>query len=247
MIKAVIVQSSHANGIPGENIFSGLPQFQLLGKAFSVQDGIQMIKTHQPNLVMLDMEMPDGESWQVFEATKGLNYEKIVFSNDVLSSFRVIRFEIGTQLKKPLRPEALKESVAKLLFSQGEYGIQKLYNRTFRRQLSLEQIFLPGTNGVKIVTVLDISRIEGTEDGCLIVFRNGNFMICTYPIDKVAKLLAYSPFFRINHQCLVQIHSKISLVQKEDDLFVCTDLGFRTKLPMQRVNSFKKKVSRMQG
>lgn len=246
MIKAVIVQSSDLHAIPGESILSGMPHFQLLGKAYSVEEGIQMIKVRQPNLVMLDMEMTDGESWQVFEATKGLNYEKIVFSKNALSSFRVIRFEIGTQLKKPLQPEDLRESIAKILFSRGEFGIQKLYNRTIRKQLSLEQIFLPERDRVRIVNVADISRVEGDKEGCLIVFRNGGFMVCTFSIDRVAKLLAYSPYFRINRQCLVQLHQGVRLEQKEEEMYLCTDLGFRSRLPLQRLASFRKKLSKVQ-
>ncbi len=246
MIKAVIVQSSALRAIPGENLLDGIPQFELVGKAYSVNDGIEMIKYHQPNLVMLDIEMEDEWSWQVFEATKDLNYEKIVFSKDVLSSFRVIRFEISTQLLKPLKPEAIRESVARILFSRGEYGIQKLYNRTIRKQINLEQIFLPEKGKVRIVNVAEIARVEGDKEGCLIVFRGGQFMVCTYSIDKVAKLLAYSPFFRINSQCLVQLHPGVRLENYQEGVYLCSDLGFRSRIPHQRLASLKKKLSKIQ-
>ena len=245
MIKAVIVHAAQANGIPGEDNLFNLPHFKLLGKASSVSEGIHMIRLHEPNLVMLDLEMPEGESWQVFEATKSLSYEKIVFSSNELSAFRVIRFEIGDQLVKPLHPEALRESVSRLIFNRGEYGIQKLYNQRIRKQICMDQLFLPNSSGMHLVNVVEISRVEGSIDGSMVVFRNGNVLLCQYSIQKMARVLALSPFFRITGECLLHLHEDVHLEEEGDVFFVHSDLGFRYALPHQRANLFRKKLSKV--
>ena len=245
MIKAVIVHAAQANGIPGEDNLFSLPQFKLLGKASSVSEGIHMIRLHKPNLVMLDLEMPGGESWQVFEATKGLSYEKIVFSSNDVSAFRVIRFEIGDQLVKPLHPDALRESVSRIIFNRGEYGIQKLYNQRIRKQICMDQIFLPNSGGMHLVNVVEISRVEGSIDGSMVVFRNGKVLLCKYSIQKMAKLLALSPFFRITSECLLHLHEDVQIEEQGDVFFVHSDLGFQYPLPYQRVNSFQQKLCKV--
>ena len=245
MIKAVIVHAAEEKGIPGEDYLSSMPQFKLLAKAYSVEDGIKMIQIHQPNLVMLDLEMQEEESWRVFEATKGLTYEKIVFSKSALSAFRLIRFEVGAQLVKPLQPEELRESIAKILFDREEYGIQRMYNQRIRKQLSLDRVFLPHGHGTHLVKITEISWVEGTQMGCMVVLRNGRILLTNYSIQKMGKLLAHGPFFRICSEILIQLHSEIRLEKEGDAFFVHSDLGFCYNLPYQRVATLKEKLSRI--
>ena len=43
------------------------PSIQIIGEADSVQSGIQLIKQLKPDLVFLDIEMPDGTGFDLLQ------------------------------------------------------------------------------------------------------------------------------------------------------------------------------------
>lgn len=243
MIKAVIIQSNSAEVLSVDDSGISFPNFEVLGRAFSIRDGIRMIETYQPNLVLLDLEMPEGSGWKVFEATQDFHYEKIVISDRALSSIRVARFNVTGHLQKPLQPRTLREKIEGFLFSKGELAIQVMYERLFLKQKALEMIAAPTEKGLTWLATDEIDHLQSNGSGTVVKLSNGRRIHCTISLDRLANRLALGPFFRVNPQFIIRLHPGLKLKCQGDVYFLSTGEGSDIQVPYQRIKRLKNKLS----
>lgn len=242
MIKAVIIQPACSNRGFSECSYRDFPDFLLLGTARNVREGIHLIRDRRPNLVFLDVELPDGSGFEVLEATKDLSYEKIILSQETRYIFKAFRFDVADYLVKPLRPEALRTSIHKLIFAKGGTRIQKMYNEKFCGQHSLESIFLPTAQGEVMVAAKDVLRIEDSGSGTTVVLENRAAIHCLRSIRQMAKRLAYSQFFRLSSDLIVRLRADLSLICEGDECICVFPDGQAFKVPPQKINVLRDRL-----
>jgi DNA-binding response OmpR family regulator len=86
------------------------------------RDGLEIIKRELPDLVLLDLMMPDIDGWNVFQQLRGNEDTKdipvIVITAKAQSIDRVFGLHIAKAndyIAKPFKPQELVDSVAKVL------------------------------------------------------------------------------------------------------------------------------------
>lgn len=94
--------------------------------AMSGADGLKMIREEKPDLILLDLMMPEMDGWEVYqqikadENTKGIPV--IVVTAKAQSIDRVLGLHIAKvddYIAKPFSPQELMNSVEKVLKSKG--------------------------------------------------------------------------------------------------------------------------------
>jgi two-component system LytT family response regulator len=111
-VKAVIIDDE-------ENFTSSLeilikknfPNIIISGTATNVKDGVALINKTMPNLVFLDIHLPDGNGFDLLETTKFNSYE-VIFTTS-FSEYAVRAFEVSAvhYLLKPIELPKLKEAI----------------------------------------------------------------------------------------------------------------------------------------
>ncbi len=100
--------------------------FQVVG-AMGGREGLEAIQREQPDLVLLDLMMPDMDGWEVYqkmkadEATKAIPV--IVVTAKAQSIDKVLGLHIAKvddYITKPFGPQELLESVEKVLARQAQ-------------------------------------------------------------------------------------------------------------------------------
>lgn len=239
MIKAVIIQPACSTCGFGGIGYPEFPDLQLLGTAGNVQDGIHLIRESRPNLVFLDVELPDGSGFEVFEATKDLPYEKIILSQETRYLFKAVRFDVADYLVKPLFPEALRTSIHKVLFSKGSTRIQKMYEQEFRKKIHLDLIVLPAMAGDHLVECSRILRLEEVEDLSEVIFDTGERIPLLKTNRQMARHLAHSGFFELNPSLLLRLRKDLDLINEEEQWFCRFPDGYMVEVPIQKVKPLR--------
>ncbi len=68
MIKAVIIEDEKKSAeLLVQLLQKNCPDISILGKAENVKEGIALVRKIQPELVFLDVMMPDGTGFEVLE------------------------------------------------------------------------------------------------------------------------------------------------------------------------------------
>lgn len=245
MIKAVVIQASCSVGIFSEQPHAAIPNFELLGTANSIQKGISMIRDRKPNLVFLDIELPDGSGFDVFEATKDLCYEKVILSEDSHYVFKAVRFNVADYLLKPLHNEAVEVCIQKLIFSKKESVIQQMYEENFLMKICLEKIVVPVKNGRRLLKVSEILRVEGAGDHSILTLDNGEEVYALKSLTKWALALGYGDFFRLNSKLLIKVKTGVSLKKCNVRHFVVLQDGFQAVVQSHKLEKLKQILSRI--
>lgn len=98
--------------------------FEVIG-ANGGREGLAMIRQQLPDLVLLDLMMPDMDGWEVYQQMKSevktRNIPVIVITAKAQSIDKVLGLHIAKvddYIAKPFSPSELVESVEKVLFNR---------------------------------------------------------------------------------------------------------------------------------
>jgi len=98
--------------------------FQVVG-AMGGREGLEAIQAHKPDLVLLDLMMPDMDGWEVYQKMKANDATKaipvIVVTAKAQSIDKVLGLHIAKvddYITKPFGPQELLESVEQVLARQ---------------------------------------------------------------------------------------------------------------------------------
>ena len=79
MLKTVIIDDDYVSRmVLREMLLKFLDNIEILGEAGSVEDGVKLIEETEPELVLLDISMPDGTGFDLLDKLKSVNF-KLIF------------------------------------------------------------------------------------------------------------------------------------------------------------------------
>ncbi|MCK7534330.1 MAG: response regulator [Marinilabiliales bacterium] len=88
-----------------------IPDISLLAMGTNVSEGIRLIDEHKPELVFLDIELPDGNGFDIIDLTNWKGYQVIFITSH--NEFALKAFEVSAiqYLLKPVSIIDLKNAV----------------------------------------------------------------------------------------------------------------------------------------
>jgi len=112
MIRTILIDDeAHNRDTLRKLLEQNCPQVSVLGEAPGVQTGIDLIRELHPDLVLLDINMKDGTSFDLLNAFSKIDFKVIFVSAFDKSTIRAFRLSDVGYLLKPVNPEELKTAV----------------------------------------------------------------------------------------------------------------------------------------
>lgn len=173
-MRSVIIDDEQDSHIAlGELLRRNHPDLEVVGAAYNVAEGQQLITGTQPELVFLDIDMPDGTGFDLIESLPAWNFQLIFVTAYNQYAQTAIRLGALDYILKPVDPRELK-------FAIGQAKMQQLV-RVQREQVQVMQdaikalqelqkeskrlpsrMAIPTAEGVRFFPPEDIIRLEGT-------------------------------------------------------------------------------------
>jgi two-component system LytT family response regulator len=195
------------------------PEIKETEEADSVKTGLQKIKIFQPDIVLLDVEMEDGNGFDLMKQLIDPSFQLIFVTAYNQYAIEAFHFSAIDYLMKPVDPEALQKSIQK--------AKKNIQNKTLQQQVQVLLQQLAGIqNQDKKIVLKDLENtyfIKATEilyceaEGTYTKF----FISCNPPILVSKNLKEYEAileplgFIRTHHSFLVNAE-KIKLFDKTD-------------------------------
>jgi len=194
----------------GRNIIALLqeqcfPHLQLCGMAENVARGMALIRSVQPDLVFLDIEMPDGTAFDLLDACREFLPRVILVTAYDHYALKAIKASVLDYLMKPVNREEFIAAVRKAFGrSPGDSGalLPDLLDQ-FQRQMKIRKIRIPTLNGFSLVNVDDIVRCEASGNYTLILFTDRSSIVASRSLGDYESELKRYGFLRIHHKHLV--------------------------------------------
>lgn len=208
------------------------PEIEILGEADSVSSGIALINEVEPELVFLDIEMPDGTGFGLLERLPSINF-KVVFttsySDYAITAFKYSAFDY---IVKPVLIENVRSTINRIndIPVLKEKQRVEVLKRNLHPGLEIDQtIALPEINGFTIVKVCDIIRCEGERNYSRVFFKDGNSVLVSRTLLDFDNLLVSHGFFRIHRSHLINMKN-VNRYLKTDGGMV--EMNDKTQLPV---------------
>lgn len=184
------------------------PSVTLIGEADSVESGVKLIKQLSPDLVFLDVEMPDGTGFDLLQKLKPFNFKVIFITGYEDFAVKAFRFSAIDYLLKPLDPDDLIEAVKKAESSLSkEVFDMKLSNlfANLERPKNLQNLILKTSDRIYSVNIQDIVNCESDKNYTTFHFINAPKLIVSTNLKEYETLLTPHNFFRTHQSHLINM------------------------------------------
>lgn len=185
------------------------PDIHIAGEGTSVKEGVDLIRRLKPNLVLLDIEMPDGTGFDVLRNLEEKNFEVIfitAFNGYAIDAFK---FSAVDYLLKPLSLSDFKESLLKvkekIQFKLFEKQWSSLSHNLSHKNNYDRKLAIATLTGFVFVDVKDIIRCESSSNYTQFYFVEGKKMISSRNLGYYEELLPTDKFCRIHHSHLINV------------------------------------------
>lgn len=207
-------------------------EIEILGEANSVASGLSLINEVEPNLVFLDIEMPDGTGFNLLEQLSEVNFRVVFttsYSEYAITAFKYSAFDY---IVKPVLIENVRSIIDRI--NDIPVLMEKKRVEVLKNNLSLgneedQTIALPDINGFTIVKVRDIVRCEGDRNYSRVFFVNGTSVLVSRTLLDFDNLLVQHGFFRIHRSHLISLKNVNRYLKTDGGLVEMID---KTQLPV---------------
>lgn len=197
MINAVIVEDSELARLELTNLLRAHPDIKIIAEADDVESAIACIKTHSPDLVFMDIDLPGGNA---FDVLAELDLVPPIIFTTAFDKFALDAFEFNTidYLLKPIKKDRLDKALAKLIAKEQAVQSERLLS-------TQSHFFVKDGEKCWLIKVKDVRYIEAVGNYSRIYFSNHSPMHYS-SLQKIQDRLDPTLFFRINRQQLVNLH-----------------------------------------
>ncbi|WP_175437485.1 LytR/AlgR family response regulator transcription factor [Crocinitomix algicola] len=242
-IKAVIIddESSARDIIEGllKNYF---PNVEVLAKCEDLEQGIIAIRKEQPDVVFLDIEMPNYAGYEIVNYFDKIEFE-IIFVT-AYDQYAVKAFELSAvdYLLKPIDIDRFRKSVKRLQEKVKLKHIKSNY-QVLKDNLSKEshkKIIIPNHGDQKVIPLNNIIAFEAKEAYTTIhTIDEGRFMMSKNLKHFENLLEGESQFYRSHKSWIIQI----PLIKKysKSELTVLLENDLTAKLSKYKKSDFEEK------
>jgi two-component system LytT family response regulator len=173
----------------------------------NVQSGIQAIEELNPDIVFLDIQMPDGTGFDVLKSVKNKNFEVIFITAHEEFAIKAIKFSALDYLLKPIDPEELKAAVEKAIKAvddkKEESQFDALQNNIQPNQK--KRLVLKTQESVYVVELHEIIRCEADRNYTSFFLSSGKKILVSKTLKEYETLLSTHNFLRVQQSHLVNL------------------------------------------
>ncbi|MCK9202881.1 MAG: LytTR family DNA-binding domain-containing protein [Bacteroidales bacterium] len=206
VIKIVLVDDDKTSILTLKTLLTNnFQNMDIVGDAYSVSEAVPLIDKVKPELVFLDINLPDGEGFDVIERVTFKEFRVIFITAFDKYAVRAFEFSALHYLVKPITLEMLESAINRFR----DLKVEEIDNRitVLRDNLKTknEKIIIPSTDGLNIVRLADIIRLEASDVYTLFYLTNGQRFVASKPLNNYEKILEDLPFSRIHSKHLINL------------------------------------------
>ncbi len=243
MIRVVIIEDEkHCINHINQLLNTFKKEIQVIGEYDSVKNSVINLKSLNPDLVFMDVELKDGNCFDILKDLNAINFE-IIFTT-AHSKFAVDAFEYSAvhYLLKPLDSAKFNNAILKVKEKLNSRKTnEKLENIIHNLQFSGsidKKIAIPTTKGLSFFKVGKIAYIQAEGNYSSVFFENGKSCLATKKIKYYEDLLDDRYFFRTHQSYLVNLSFVDKYINHNKNNFVILNNATEIPVSVRRKSNF---------
>lgn len=212
----------------------------------SIKDGVEAINKHHPDIVFLDVEMPEENGFQLFKYFNTIDFEVVfttAFNKYAIDAFKYSALDY---LLKPINYIELRDVLNKYahkkdLKTQQEKIDILLSNLNIGSHI-FSKIALPTHTGYQMEKINHIVYCEADQNYSKVHLLSGKQITVSKTLKHVEELLPDESFFRIHKSTLINLNY-VDHYSRVDGHKVRMDNGMTLDVANRRIDEFVKAIT----
>ena len=247
-MKAVIIDDeSKARDVLKLILQEYCPQIKDVFLAKNLLEGVDIIKSIQPQVVFLDIEMPNHSGLEIadFLSKEEMNFE-IIFTT-AYSEYAIQAFQLSAidYLLKPIRANMVKKAVDKAIEQIGHYKINVRLEELKESLLknNFNKIALPIANGMKFISFDSIIMLEASGMYTNIISKDEGEILISKPLRHFSEILDSQKTFYKPHRSFIINLKYIKQYVKSDGGYIIMDNDKSVSISKEKKEEFLRLVN----
>jgi len=243
-IKTVIIEDEINARKALENLLAFYnPEIDVVGSAESVNDGVDLIETLSPKLLLMDIEIIGGTGFDILKRIKKRNIKIIFITAFDQYALQAIKLSAIDYLLKPVKPNELRKAITKVHNELEDEEYLKLQFETtlenFNNKNQNQKIILNTNQSVFVIEIKKLVRCQSLENYTSVFVEDKKAIIISKTLKEFEAMLTPYGFFRIHQSHLINMHF-IESFEKKGKSYVRLSTGDTVPVSSRKKDEFLK-------
>lgn len=204
------------------------PDIEIVGTVQSAEDGIKQIKIQHPDVVFLDIEMPNMNGLDMLGTFDEINFDVIFVTAYDAFAVKAFEFNAVDYLLKPILKSKLVQAVDKVqkrkTHRMDRTNLDALINNiSMQIGTGIRNIALPTAEGFEFVGLDDITHIKAESNYCWVHLENGARYLLAKTLKQMELLIQAPQFFRSHQSFIVNLNYAQRYVRGQGGYLIMQD------------------------
>lgn len=209
-VSAVIIDDDlHGREALNRTLMEYCPEVEILELCETPEKGIEKIKELRPDLVFLDIQMPNLSGFDVLQQLAPFDFEVVFVTSYDQYAIKAIKFSALDYLLKPIDADDLVLAVQKAKEQMnrvgGSFRYQSMLNNINHKSGKIEKLAVPTTDGINFYQTEDIIYCDADGQYTTLYLVGQQKEVVSKNLKDFENLLSGSGFFRVHNSSLINM------------------------------------------
>ncbi len=226
-MKAVIVDDEPAvRNTVSSLLQESFPDIIVCAAAGSVAEGFDAISEHQPDILFLDVELPDGLGFDLLKKSSPVHFRTIFITGHQEYALNAIKVSALDYILKPIDNDELRAAVnkARELINNEEEQLKLIaLSENLQETRVLKRIILKTAEALQLIALTDIIRAEADSNYTHFHLAGGRHIIVSRTIKEYESMLSGSGIIRVHQSHLVNLDYIDKFIKRDGGYLLLKD------------------------
>ncbi len=210
MLEAIIIDDELNGRIAlRQKLLDYCPDVEVIGEAENGHDGILLIQKLAPQLVFLDIEMPEMNGFEMLIQIPDKKFHLVFTTAYDHYAIQAIKYSAFDYLLKPIDIDELILTVQRILLPSSQEQMTKKLETLEQNLLTkpfLNKIAIPTFEGLLFFDLSQIIRLEAQSNYTSIYFDDHPKLLASRTLKEFEEILPTDIFFRLHNSHIINLH-----------------------------------------
>ncbi len=226
------------------------PQLKVVGTAGNVDEAINIVGKESPDLLFLDVDMPNGTGFDLLRHFPEKEFDVIFITAFNHYAIQAIRFSAVDYILKPINISEFTEAVERVIKKRSDAsGSQNEKFRILMENLKTptpSRLVIPTSDGLEYLNPREIILIEADRSYSLFYLSGERKILVSKNLKEFQDLLGERNFFRPHNSYLINLRFVKKYV-KRDGGYIEMSNGAQVPVSRNRKEIFQIHMARFRG
>lgn len=180
-------------------------EISVVGQADDVNSGFDVINAQNPDLILLDINLPDGTGFDLLKKFEKINFKVVFITAHEEYAVKAFKFSALDYILKPVASGELLQSVEKASETIHKEETELKLSAFLSNLDKIRKIVLKTAESIHVVNVKDIIHCKADGNYTNFYLANGEKLMVSKTLKDYAEMLEQAGFFRTHQSHLVNL------------------------------------------